>query len=259
MLFFFATSCDNKESKIEPNPVKDNKPSSLRVADGTVLNEVTVYAISLRGNNFDMVLGWYNQTTHSEQRETYTYSLYNGIALDDEALNSPEFKEKVIAFIKQQLLNIGAKRLNSAEIAILRTMDVRAIIRYGFIVQSVENYGQLLVQPRGLFEGYPIDRGINNAFVHVTLSFKLKEAFGQNIAQQLVNAHESEENPNDIASIMDNRNNSIGINLSNWSEEILLNYARSGILWSIQKVNGIETLGQFKYNDHANPKIKEQP
>lgn len=255
LLLIISTSCENKENKIEPGPKSNDKRSSMRVGDGTVtLAEVTVYAISPRGNNIDMVLSWYNQTYQREERQTYSFSMYDGIALDDEMLNSDEFKEKVIAYIKQQLLEIGVQGgLNPAEIAILRTMDVRQIIRYGFIFKETQIYGNQLIGPDGIFRGYPIDEDFNNAFVHLMLSFNLKQSLGSNLALQLLNAHESTQNPSGITSLMDQRNNQIGLNLSSISEEIMLNLAKYGSLWTIQPINGVKTLGQFKYEGNSNP------
>lgn len=258
MLIFIATSCDKIESKIDPNPVKNIKPSSLRIADGTVqLGEVSVYAISLRGNSFDMILGWYNNTTHNEERQTITFNEYNGIALDDEQLNSSEFKDKVIAFIKQKLLNAGVRNgLNVAEIAILKTMDVRQIIQYGYIFIGSRTYGYNLIGNGALFAGEAPDEGFANAFVHLTLSFRFKQAFGVNLAQQLLDAHESEESLTDIRSIMDKRNNAIGLYvLSSDDEQILIGFATSGGLWTIR---GGE-LGQYTFILNINNPRHEQP
>jgi len=261
MLLFFATSCDNKESKIEPNPVKDNKPSSLRIADGTVqLAEVTVYGISLRGNSFDMILGWYNNTTHSQERQTVSSNAFDGIAIDDDALKSPEFKDKVIAYFKQRLLELGVKNgLNAAEIAILKTMDVRQILVYGNIFLTSRTYGYSLIGRGALFAEERPDKGFANAFTHLTLSFRFKEAFGVNLAKQLLNAHEREESPTDIRSIMDLRNNAIGLYvLSGIDEQTLINFATSGALWTIQKINGDRVLGNYIFTLNTNNPRHEQ-
>lgn len=258
MLLFIATSCDNKESRIEPNPMKNNKPSSQRIADGTIqLAEVTIYAISLRGNNFDMILGWYNNTTHNEERQTVSVSAFDGIAIDDDALNSPEFKDKVIAYFKQRLLELGVRNgLNVAEIAILKTMDVRQILHYGYIFVTARTYGYNLIGNGALFAGEGPDEGFANAFVHLTLSFRFKQAFGVNLAQQLLDAHESEQSPSDIRSIMDRRNNAIGLYvLSSEDQQTLIGFATSGSLWTIR---GGE-LGQYVFILNVNNPRHEQP
>lgn len=258
MLLFIAASCDKTENNVEPNPVKNDKPSSLRISDGTVqLAEVTVYAISLRGNNFDIILGWHNNTTHNQEQQTVSVSAFDGIAIDDDMLNSPEFRDKVIAYFKQRLLELGVKNgFNAAEIAILKTMDVRQILQFGYAFVVSRTYGYNLIGNGALFAGEGPDEGFANAFVHLTLSFRLKQILGVSLAQQLLDAHESEQSPTDIRSIMDQRNNAIGLYvLSSADEQILIGFATTGGLWTIR---GGE-LGRYNFILNINNPRHEQP
>ncbi|NBB28291.1 hypothetical protein [Cellulophaga sp. BC115SP] len=245
-LLLSLVSCDKKEDNVQPSsPTKIIRANSSRIGDGDVmLSEVTVYGISMRGNNFDMILSWYNNSTHVEERQTVTFSPYAGISMDDEVLNSEEFKAKVIAYINNMLSKFKMK-LNDAEINILKTLTYRQIVQYGFIYYNAKTYGENLIKPGSLFAGWSIDEGINNAFVHTQIAYNLKVAFGYTTANNMLIAHESGQG-NALNSIMDVRNNNIGLSLDYWTEDLLKNLGVQGSLWSIVKINGVPTLGQFK-------------
>ncbi len=249
-LLLSLASCDKKEDNVQPSsPTKIIRASSSRIGDGDVmLSEVTVYGISMKGNNFDVILSWYNSTTHNEERQTVTFNQFDGISMDEAIINTKEFKEKVIAYMKQKLIELGdEEHFNPAELALLQQLNSRQIIRFFFIYTDAVTYGKLLRNPFGVFASELPDGGFSNAFVHIRLAFKLKEAFGYSMAKSLTDAHESTQG-NDVLSQMDLLNNSIGLGLDYWTEELMFNLAYAGNLWTLKPIQGTTnyTLGRYK-------------
>ncbi len=109
------------------------------------------------------------------------------------------------------------------------------IIRFGKNVRLAQVQAKIYFQN---FNAYD-KAGHENAFTHAYLAALHSYSFGTVLAQQLVDAHETVDSG--LGTIMDDRNNSIGIIVGNSVSVISVGYmdltiflmAKQGSLWTI--------------------------
>lgn len=149
----------------------------------------------------------------------------------------PEYEsallEAMIDWLRDKLLAEAAYHLKPEEMAILRAMSTSDIVRFA------NNYFNATAMTNFRFNGQAgVDDGHANAFIHVIFARIHINAFGANIALQLINAHEIGETG--CSTSMDNANNSIAMNLNTSSHadfaalaNAVYQMAKTGQLWTL--------------------------
>ena len=230
-----------REYTYKDNKVISNKNSRLADFGNTDLPEVTVTAPVNHGGTWLFVTLLFSPANSSPfvLNATVEPCADWGCGYIDPDYD-PVLVQAILDWIKEKILEEFGKVLNPQEIAILETMST------GQIMKFYNHYVQAERITAAQFHTNA-DDGHANAFKHVLFATLHTRDFGVNVAQLLTDAHEYGRDG--CSTVMDLRNNTIGINLgasfTGGFNDLVYNIyqmAKNGQLWTVGGSNCVQQI-----------------